>query len=174
VRPSTVYLVRHGLAVDVGAAGAGTDRDRYLSDEGKAVMQLEGRALRSLGVTAGVILASPYARAEETAQILRTRLAHPGAVVTTDLLAPGGDPAAVLGLLRDQTQDPIMVVSHIPLVERLAGHLLAARDARQVRMHAGGIACLSFPEWVAAGQGVLEWLMTPEQLMRCAPEEPAP
>ena len=168
MRASSVLLFRHGQAVSVGSVAS--DEERYLTEDGRGVVKLAGRALRDLGVAPGAILASPLVRADETAHILRTELAFPGAVVSCRELEPSAHPILALELLREQTVGSVLVVGHLPLLERLGVLLLSGLERGDpfLRMHVAGAACLAFPEGVDAGRGVLEWLLTPEQLIRCA------
>lgn len=165
----TILLVRHGLAVDAGVPGAATDFDRFLSDEGKGVMRLEGRALKILGVHAAAILASPLKRAQETAHILRHELGYGGPVESRQELGPDSEIEAMMAVCADPPTSPVLVVGHAPSLEKLATHILIGSPVRTaVHLKAGGVACLSFSNRLKAGSATMEWLLTPEQLIEIA------
>jgi phosphohistidine phosphatase len=125
-----------------------------------------------MGITVGCLASSPLVRADETAHILRTELHFPGAVVTSPLLLPEAPVDQTIAWLREIPEDPILVVSHLPLLPRLASTCLAG-GGTFVGFHAGGVASLVFSGGaVSRGKGRLEWLLTPEQLLKCAGASP--
>ena len=73
-----LYIVRHGIAVDIGTNGVTSDATRMLSEEGRRKTNEIGASLAVLGVTADIILTSPLVRAYETAEILNRHLARSG------------------------------------------------------------------------------------------------
>ena len=91
-----VYLLRHGIAED--APPGKSDADRALTPEGRQKLRrVLGRA-RAAGVEPTLILASPYRRAVETAEVAVESLGYRGKVVQTAALAQRGAPG---GLGRD-------------------------------------------------------------------------
>lgn len=110
-----VWVLRHGEA----QRHATTDAARELTDNGREqVLQsagpLLGQPLRS-------ILASPYARAQQTAELVRQALGFAGEVITVDWLTPDTDPREVLEALDAFASDEVLLVSHQPLVGSLVG-----------------------------------------------------
>lgn len=70
----TLYIVRHGIAVDLGKEGVTQDDDRMLNGEGRKKTRQIAKALRKLDCTPGRVVTSPLIRAAETADILAAEL----------------------------------------------------------------------------------------------------
>jgi len=130
------YLVRHGEAKN-----ADVDPERHLTDRG--VLTVRGIATEgteALGVHPDRILHSGKARARQTAEIW-AELAGVD-VAEADGLAPNDDPSVWRQRLEGESED-VMLVGHLPHLERLAG-LLVTGDADRpvVGFPAGGLVCL--------------------------------
>ena len=112
-------LLRHGLA-------SGQARSAPLLPEGTAYLRRLGAVLRAEHWRPGVILTSPYVRASDSAAILALTLGCTRAPQALEELAPEIEPALALAaiLAADPQATPILVVSHLPLVGRLAHELL--------------------------------------------------
>ena len=110
-----LVIVRHGTAV----MGLDNDAARTLTEEGRAQADLAGQWLTQcvLGVEASIVMSSPYLRAQETAEAISR---HSKSVIqTSTLLRPDSDPLALADILTGEF-DNLIVVSHLPLVGRLA------------------------------------------------------
>ena len=119
-----VYLLRHGIAMDLGERGVTCDEDRMLSAEG---VRKTGRALRGLAAlecNPQTIFSSPLVRAVETAELAAAALDCP--VAFTDLLVPEADPHRTIAWLGTLSQDSLMLVGHMPQLAALAGLIAAA------------------------------------------------
>ena|SRR4051794_1815793 len=131
-----VYLVRHGEA-----KREDVDPDRHLTDRGvEEVRRIATEAVDDLGVQPRRILHSGKARARQTAEIW-------GGLVGVDAaeaegLAPNDDPAIWAARLGAEN-DGVMLVGHLPHLERLAGLLVTGDPNRPVTgFPAAGVACL--------------------------------
>ena len=62
-----VYLLRHGIAVNLGEQGTARDEERMLAPEGARKTRLALAGLAALGCRPGTIYSSPLERAVETA-----------------------------------------------------------------------------------------------------------
>ncbi len=112
-------LLRHGLA-------AGQGPQAPLLPEGAAYLRRLGALLEAGGWRPAAVLTSPYRRARESALILASAL-HPG--IETQVLTelrPERDPDEALQAILDAAPlaTPVLVVSHLPLVGRLAERLV--------------------------------------------------
>lgn len=164
-----LYLIRHGLAVDVGEEGVVTDEDRFLSVEGRRKTTEVATALREIGCVVDELLSSPLKRALQTAEILAEELRIPRSVQLADPLRPGVAPAAQLDWLKSQSLvGPIMLVGHMPDLADLASYLLTGHTDANLCLKKAGVACLSFEDGLAPEAACLEWLMQPKQLRRVA------
>ncbi|WP_426135398.1 phosphohistidine phosphatase SixA [Pseudomonas sp. PWP3-1b2] len=110
-----LWILRHGEA----EAHAPSDAQRNLTEHGR------GEALRSaanlIGQPISAIIASPYARAQQTAQLVREALGFDPEIRTVSWLTPDSSPLQVLEEL--DTDDNVLLVSHQPLVGSLISFL---------------------------------------------------
>jgi phosphohistidine phosphatase len=113
-----IWLVRHG-----DAEIRGQDDLRELTPEGsRAIENLARRvADRSDGIR--VVHHSGKRRAGQTAAILASSFGLP-APRTQELLRPNADPFEVARWI-ESLEEPVALVTHLPLVERLAGVLIS-------------------------------------------------
>jgi phosphohistidine phosphatase len=151
-----IYLTQHGLALPKDV-----DRERPLSDQGRADVQRLAEFLRQTGVRVEQIWHSGKTRAEQTAALL------------ADAILPDGRPEARPGLGPNDSVEPlasdigawssdVMLVGHLPFLRHLACLLLNADpDSPALVFEPGSTACL---ERDAAGHWVLLWMHHPESL----------
>src|SRR5436305_14596055 len=135
-----VYFVRHGEA-----KREDVDPERHLTARGaEDVRRIAADARNDLGVRPTRILHSGKARARQTAEIW-AELAGAD-VAETDALAPNDDPTVWAARL-DAEGDGLMLVGHLPHLERLVG-LLVTGDADRgvVGFPAGGLVRLERTE----------------------------
>ncbi|MCK9817165.1 phosphohistidine phosphatase SixA [Pseudomonas sp. MAFF 302046] len=115
-----LWVLRHGEA----ESQARSDAERNLTEHGRKEV-LESAA-QLIGQPIGAILASPYVRAQQTAQLVREALGFAGEIRTVSWLTPESNPLATLEQLN--SADNLLLVSHQPLVGSLIsllqyGHL---------------------------------------------------
>lgn len=113
-----IVLVRHGEAEPRGSS----DAARALTARGHEQALAAGAWLRAALADAGTarLLASPYRRAQETAQAIGAGLKLP--VTTVDAITPDVDPRVALAAIEEAAAgaSTLLVVSHMPLVAGLA------------------------------------------------------
>jgi phosphohistidine phosphatase len=108
------------------------------------------------------LYASPYARAQQTAQTLCDALGN--SLETLDFITPDDSPSAVSDWLLNQPDGaPIMLISHMPLVGDLAGLLVDGSPAQGIGFPTAAIAELEADVW-AAGCAQLRRFTQPSQL----------
>lgn len=165
-----LYLVRHAIAEDRGEAWP-DDRERPLSEVGRARMERQVQGLVALGVTLEEILSSPLVRTRQTADILAHGL--PGRPRVRDFppLEPGKRPKEALAALGDfSRKKSLALVGHEPGLGELAASLLGQRSPLEFKK--GAVALIEVPMMPpAAGSGALRWLVTPRILRRLARAE---
>lgn len=141
-----IYLLRHGEAAD----SASDDAGRRLTEKGERQARDAGLALAALDVEIEACLASPKARAAETARITcevlgieveETEALRGGAFDSLDLVAGRGD---------------VLLVGHEPDFSAEVGRLTGAK----VSLKKGGIAVVDGSTLVA--------LWRPKELRRIA------
>jgi phosphohistidine phosphatase len=153
-----LHLLRHAHAGDPEAWG-GPDADRPLSDKGRAQADRLGAHLVRIGFRPDAIIASPKARALETAEIVAD---HLGVSVTEDERLGrmfGADDVAALIDDAGDPQRPVLV-GHDPDFSDLLSSLCGS----PIPMRKGAIARIDVPPSMAAGSGTLRWLIPPDAL----------
>ncbi len=161
-----ILLVRHAKAETRSLLGLGAKSEarRPLTDAGRKRMRRAAKALHRLVPAVDVIASSPLTRARETAEILAGRY-NAMAVVDLMPLSPGGSEKELLDWLREQRQDAVVVlVGHEPDLGLLASWLLTGKKSAFTPLRKGAASFIRFDEVPAAGDGVLEWMLTPKLL----------
>jgi phosphohistidine phosphatase SixA len=154
-----LYVLRHAHAGDP-SRWAGPDAERPLSDKGRRQADRLGRFLGEAGFKADAIISSPKVRAAQTAEIVA---GHLGVDVTLDdRLADGVGLSSVEAILRD-AGDPSrpIIVGHDPDFSDL---VTALTGASEVPMRKGALARVDVVGPLAAGGGMLRWLVPPDLL----------
>lgn len=154
-----LYVLRHGIAADLGQLGAQTDAERPLTDEGRRRMHLSCVGMARLGLQVDQVLSSPLVRTRQTAEIVTKALGAPLALA--EELEPGctirGLQAALEPYLHLRR---IMVVGHEPDCSILVGLLMGGG---QVEFKKGALARLDLLR-IDPGAGSLIWMLAPAVL----------
>ena len=132
-----LYLVQHGLA-----KAESEDTERPLSDQGREDVT---RAAEFLSLfekpRPAKILHSGKLRAEQTAGMFAEAWGGIAVEKTFDL-APNDDPSIWSAHLASMNDD-IMLVGHLPHMQRLAGVLICGDPNREaVQFRNGGVVCM--------------------------------
>lgn len=151
-----VYLVRHGEAKPESE-----DPKRGLTDEGMRAVRRVAGFVSLLGIQAEVIWHSTKSRAEQTARIFASAVEDSqGLIERTDI-----DPDDPVGPIKEELKKghrDVMIVGHLPFLEKLAAALLTGDENQQViELEVGGVACLHRRE---DGIWRVRWLVMPELL----------
>ena len=131
-------------------------------------MARQVRGLISLGISLDVILTSPLVRAVETAEVVRQGLCASGQPVTSEALAPTGQPAALLEqIVTDYSSaGRVMVVGHEPYLSGLISVLATGDPAPVIRLKKGSLCKLRVPSPRYGRCGWIEWSLTPRQMVK--------
>ncbi len=128
-----LWVLRHGEAEPYGSR---PDSERALTAHGRE------EALRSaaelIGQPISAIYASPYLRAQQTAQLVREALGFEPEIRTVDWLTPDNRPQAVAEQL--VSVDYALLVSHNPLVGNLLGYLQHGHVQQPEAVKTAGLA----------------------------------
>ena len=132
-----VYLVQHGLAKD-----ASEDETRPLSDQGREdVTRCAGFLSLFEKPRPAKIVHSGKLRAQQTAEMFAEAWGGLPVEITLDL-SPNDDPSTWSAHLASMHAD-VMLVGHLPHMQRLAGLLIAGDPGREaVHFRNGGVICL--------------------------------
>ncbi len=148
-----VYLVQHAEAMSEEQ-----DPERPLTDLGRQHAQWTADLAARLNVEIEQIRHSGKTRAEQTAEIIGNALSPTEGVVAVPGLAPLDDVKPVAEEL-DVASEPVMLVGHLPFMERLAGQLLTGDDRQPViEFTNAGIVCLEKTD----GRWQATWIITPQ------------
>ncbi|ROR32543.1 phosphohistidine phosphatase SixA [Inmirania thermothiophila] len=148
-----LYLVQHGRA-----KSEAEDPQRPLTEAGAAEVRRVAEAAARIGVRPRRILHSGRLRAAETAAILAEALAPPEGTAEQRHLGPQADPARIAAELHDERD--VMIVGHLPHLERLAAYLVTgAPEPAVIRFRNGGIVALARTE--EEDRRVIVWTLYP-------------
>ncbi|SHF42485.1 phosphohistidine phosphatase, SixA [Modicisalibacter ilicicola DSM 19980] len=142
---ATLWIMRHGQA------GQGhPDPRRELTGHGRAeVARMAEWLAESLDAAQRSrlhIVASPYTRAQQTAEIVAERLG--GEVATLSLITPDDPVEPVIDWLQDGAHEtPQLLVSHMPLVGALSARLIEGDPRSSLPMPTAAIAVLQAEVW---------------------------
>ena len=116
-----VTVIRHGTAEN----RARSDADRALTEGGRAEAERAGDRVAAMGTAVDSIIASPYLRARQTADLVAGRLGFRGEVTIDEALCPDASPAGVCELLAALTgRHHVILVAHEPILSATCELLL--------------------------------------------------
>jgi phosphohistidine phosphatase len=149
-----LFLVQHGTSVPKEV-----DPECPLTDEGRDTVERIARDAAGHKIEVDLIQHSGKTRARQTADIMAYFLKPPGGVHEASGLGPLDDVAlAAKGL---SGAENVMLVGHLPFMERLVSYLITgATDRMVVKFQNGGIVRLDrAPE---TGVWFIKWTLMPE------------
>lgn len=153
-RVMRLYLVQHGKATSKE-----TDPARPLTEEGVADADYVGTFLAPSKPNIPLVQHSGKLRAQQTAEILAKHIAPNAQIEARDGLAPNDDVQPLAGIMRDAETD-LMLVGHLPFMNKLASLLLAGDEtAGVIDFKNAGVVCL---ERIDEGEWDLLWDVIPE------------
>jgi phosphohistidine phosphatase len=120
-----LYLVRHARAVSELV-----DRERPLAEEGWQAAERIGQRLAAMDLRIDRIFHSGVLRARQTAEVLARHLALERAIAPRGGLQPEDRPKPVAAWLQEQDASAggVLIVTHLPFVDRLASLLIAGDE----------------------------------------------
>jgi phosphohistidine phosphatase len=148
-----LYLARHGeyLTNDLS-------RGEVLSEQGiQAVTELS-HFIKPMQLAISHIFHSGKPRAQETADILSQGFIHKNPPQVKKGLLPQDDIALLLSQLSEEDDD-MLLVSHLPFLNRLSGKLVTGEDFQDIIVfHPGTLVCL---EKVNPDRWAINWVLNP-------------
>jgi len=129
-----LWLLRHGQA----EPHAATDAARELTAHGRQEVRQAAKQLAGRPLTA--ILVSPYVRAQQTAELVRSELGFSGPLTTVSWLTPDSDPREALKYLDERESAEVLLVTHQPLVGALGGLLVHGHRQEPLPMRTASLA----------------------------------
>jgi len=148
-----IYLVQHGVSVSKGV-----DPDPGLSEKGRRDVELIANVAASYNILPDEVKHSGKKRAKETAEILHKTLNVQKKPSQIKGIKPLDDVTAFAQSL-DGSKN-LMIVGHLPFLERLAAFLTSGnQDITVFKFQNGGIVCL---EQLPSPNGwVIQWALMP-------------
>lgn len=148
-----LYLVQHAKA-----ASKELDPQRGLTQQGRAETEKMADFLRSKDLKVTSLWHSGKTRAHQTAEIIAGGLIIAETVTARDGLSPNDDITQLAEELNSADKD-IMIVGHLPFLEKLATLLVTGNHEQKVISFINsGVVCLKRAEC----QWSIEWAVTPE------------
>ena len=136
-----LYLVQHGEAASKEA-----DPERPLTGKGRKDSAKTAEFLGSSGISVDSIWHSTKTRAMETARIFENELSPKEGTVQKEGLAPSDPVTDILAVVMAEGKD-IMIVGHLPFLEKIASYaLIGAEEPGIVKFNMGGVVCLERDE----------------------------
>jgi phosphohistidine phosphatase len=146
-----IYLVQHGEALS-----REQDPERNLTDTGRVEVRRIAQVAAGYQVPVARIEHSGKTRARQTAEIFAEHLSPERGLSQRSGLAPNDDVAPVAAGL-DPASD-LMLVGHLPFMQRLLGQLVVGDPGRRLLgFQGGGVVCLHRDE---AGW-LMRWTLMP-------------
>ncbi len=146
-----LYLIQHGLAQPKE-----WDPLKPLSPEGEAQTEKTAEFLKRIGLKVDTLWHSPKHRAVQTARIIDERI-NCGHIQERDDLNPLDSVSKMPELIRQEGRD-LMIVGHLPFLEKLVSLLLTDSEENQpVQFSNSGLICLEYEE-----RWRLVWAVTPD------------
>ena len=166
-----LYLMRHGIAVEIGSAGVTTDSERHLSDLGESKLRRVALGIREIAPKFNLILTSPFRRCRQTAEIVAAALDLEHRLRVIDSLAPGrafangdGPYAEIFIELGACEFERALLVGHMPDLAEIASYLLTGNRNLNIDFRRGSICAIETAGLPPRGPGLLRWMMTPKQM----------
>jgi phosphohistidine phosphatase len=159
-----LVLVRHAVAEPRDFERWPDDSLRPLTPDGIERFRAVARGLRRIEVEVEAVLASPYARAWATGEILHEEATWPPPE-ECPALEPPKPLSAVVDVVRARGDAAVALVGHQPQLSELAALLLAGRErSMRIEIKKGGAMFLRFASTLEPGAAALRWSASPKIL----------
>ncbi|MCU4138709.1 MAG: Phosphohistidine phosphatase SixA [Thermodesulfobacteria bacterium] len=151
-----LYLVQHGIPKPESE-----DPQKPLSDIGKNEVEKVAQVLKKSEIKVSKIFHSGKLRAKQTAEIIGNYLNPSEGIVEAEGLKPLDSPDIWANQLNNLS-DPIMLVGHLPHLQKLCS-LLVIQNAEKpiIRFRQGGVVALERDE---KGIWIISWVLYPDFL----------
>ena len=158
-----LYIIRHAIAEDrdVFAKLQSDDTLRPLTLKGQKKFEKMAKFLHEKIENIDYLIASPYKRAFETADILH-KYFQSSEFRMDNRMVPEANIKESLKMLGElKMHNSIAIVGHEPHLGLLISFLLAGSDYNFVEVKKGSVCCIEFKGDPAPHRGQLKWYITP-------------
>jgi phosphohistidine phosphatase len=161
-----LYILRHGIADAPGTGRIVADADRPLTAEGERKVWQIAEAMEALELSFDLILASPYLRARQTAEIVAEAFKARKKLEFNEALTPSGSSQQLVEFLnrRQPAPESVLLSGHEPSLSELISLLLSGGENLSITMKKGGLCKLTVEQLKHGRCACLEWLLTPKQM----------
>ncbi len=161
-----LYIVRHGIAVDREDPKCPADPDRFLTDEGMDKTRQVAKGVAEIADVPDLMLASPYLRAVQTAEIFASVLEYSKQKIRkAELLLPGAEPMQLFReLAKDKDLSSVFIFGHAPHLDDILATAVGTKHHIS-SLKKAGVALVELTRLVPPG-GELVWLATPKLLRK--------
>jgi len=160
-----IYLIRHGIAQELGEKNGFMDERRALTSDGRSKMREAARGMARLGIELDLLLTSPLVRAADTAEIVADALGlKKGDVRQTSALSPGAPPEQLFSEIKSAESSSIGLVGHQPDLGDFISRMVAGSGGLSIELRKGAVCLVNITETVPSPRGSLRWLLQPKQL----------
>lgn len=117
---------------------ADSDMERELTEQGMASAVTLGRMFNESGITADIMVSSPAARAQKTAQLIARGIKYQESAVVTEDLLYHATPEEIVSFVKHFDKDikSLIIVGHNPIILKAINLLGNERVARLQTSHA--------------------------------------
>jgi len=139
-----LYILRHGLALNLSEANVSSDSDRPLAPMGRNDIRAMARYLHKQGGGADIILSSPMKRAWQTAEEAARILQPKSGVAVFDPLSNYIAGSALYRAIQEKASQisDLVVVGHQPQLGEMVEHLLG----NSVEIRPGGLVAIEISD----------------------------
>jgi phosphohistidine phosphatase len=154
-------VIRHAIAEQRDAARWPDDAERPLTDRGRKRFRAVAAVLGRVAPDVRVLLSSGFARAWETAEIVRDVAGWP-APRRAEALELGSCEEMCAAIAAHDGAPAVAIVGHEPSLSELVSYLLTGdEEAVELDFKKGAAVFLNLPGRPAAGDAMLTWILTP-------------
>ena len=163
-----VYVLRHGVADERDCEKYPDDDLRPLIPEGIDKLTRQAKGLSATGFSVDLVISSPLVRAVQTAEAVMTGLEIASELAYSETLAPEAHPYLLLEELasKHSSRERVMVVGHEPHLSSFVSMVVTGHPDGLIRLKKGALCKLRIPRPDGVRSGWLEWLMTPDQMIK--------
>lgn len=148
-----LYLVQHGKSLPKEI-----DPKQRLSEEGMAEVERIAQVAKGYKIQVRQIRHSTKERARQTAALFQAALGPREPMQVMEGLAPLDDVKAIAASMPHEPN--IMLVGHLPFMERMASYLITGSIEKKVfKFQNGGIVCLD--KETESGDWFIKWALMP-------------
>jgi phosphohistidine phosphatase SixA len=158
-----IYIARHAWAYEFGDPRWSDDSLRELEPDGADRYLQMVEALAERGFAPEAVATSPYARCQQTAEIIAKYTSSQPEVTEHSALLPQSDVSSLIEWSRQSGLKKTCWVGHAPDVGFMTSALIGDSQAN-IRFAKGAIAAIRFEDQIEPGAGELYWHATAKSL----------